>query len=65
MRVDIGKKLYSDIKTTTNNPKIIISDIDIPFWTIVKLMIKISVAAIPAAIILFLIYGILAISLFS
>ena len=30
--------------------RVIISDINIPFWSIVSLMIKISIAAIPAGI---------------
>ena len=34
-----------------------IRDIDVPFWRIVMIMIKWSIAAIPATIILVLIWG--------
>ena len=38
------------------NP-VTIRDIDVPFWRIVMIMIKWSIAAIPATIILVLIWG--------
>jgi hypothetical protein len=41
------------------NP-VTIRDIDIPFWRIVTILIKWSIAAIPAAIMIALIYGALA-----
>ena len=41
------------------NP-ITIRDIDVPFWRIVTILIKWSIAAIPAAIIVMFIYGALA-----
>jgi hypothetical protein len=41
-----------------SNP-ITIRDIDVPFWRIVTILIKWSIAAIPAAIIVTFIYGLL------
>lgn len=32
--------------------KIIVTDLDVPFWSMVRLMVKLAIAAIPAAIIL-------------
>ena len=40
--------------------RIAITDIDIPFWRIVTILIKWTIAAIPAAIIVSIIFGILA-----
>ena len=40
--------------------RIAIIDIDIPFWRIVTILIKWTIAAIPAAIIVSIIFGILA-----
>ncbi|MFO7478231.1 MAG: hypothetical protein R6X03_07800 [Methyloceanibacter sp.] len=42
-----------------SNP-ITIRDIDVPFWRIVMILIKWSIAAIPAAIIVMLLYAALA-----
>jgi hypothetical protein len=36
--------------------EVVVRDIDMPFWSMVKFMVKWSIAAIPAAIILFLLY---------
>ncbi len=41
------------------NQKIVISDIDMPFLSMVSFMVKWAIAVIPAAIILFLIAGVL------
>jgi hypothetical protein len=41
----------------TDGNLVTIRDIDVPFWRIVTIMIKWSVAAIPATIILVLIWG--------
>jgi hypothetical protein len=41
------------------NP-VTIRDVDVPFWRIVMILIKWSIAAIPAAIIVALVYGALA-----
>jgi hypothetical protein len=38
--------------------KIVITDIKVPLWSLVVLMIKIAIAAIPAAIIIAIIYSI-------
>ena len=38
---------------------ITIRDIDVPFWRIVLILIKWSIAAIPAAIIVAIIYGLI------
>jgi hypothetical protein len=40
--------------------KVVVTDVHIPFGSMVSLMVKWSLAAIPAAIILFLIYMVLA-----
>lgn len=40
--------------------RIAIADIDIPFWRIVAILIKWTIAAIPAAIIVSIIFGIIA-----
>jgi hypothetical protein len=45
--------------TDGSNP-VTIRDIDVPFWRIVMILIKWSIAAIPAAIIVALIYATLA-----
>ncbi|MDY0221495.1 MAG: hypothetical protein RBR67_10195 [Desulfobacterium sp.] len=39
--------------------KVVIKGIDIPFWDLVSLLVKISFAAIPAAIIVAIIWGII------
>lgn len=39
--------------------KVIIKGIDIPFWDLVTLLVKIAFAAIPAAIIVAIIWGII------
>jgi hypothetical protein len=39
--------------------KVIIKGIDIPFWDLVTLLVKIAFAAIPAAIIVTIIWGII------
>jgi len=39
--------------------RISIADIDIPFWRIVAILIKWTIAAIPAAIIITIIFGII------
>ena len=39
--------------------KVIIKGIDIPFWDLVSLLVKIAFAAIPAAIIIAIIWGII------
>lgn len=62
MNTEIGKKLYNDFPATKNEMKkneVIITDINIPFWSIVRLIIKISIAAIPAGIVLAVIYGLI------
>ncbi len=41
----------------TDGNLVTIRDIDVPFWRIVTIMIKWSIAAIPATIILVLIWG--------
>lgn len=54
----IGKKLYDDdlpLATT----EIIISDFDMPFWSMVKFMVKMAIASIPAGIILVIFYGLI------
>ncbi|HEY1680236.1 MAG TPA: hypothetical protein VGF98_01150 [Candidatus Tumulicola sp.] len=38
---------------------VILTEIQIPFWNLVGLLVKVSLAAIPASIILFVIYGVL------
>lgn len=58
----IGKKLYDDSQfgtTELKKDRIVISDFDMPFWSIVKLMIKIAIASIPAGIILAIFYGLI------
>lgn len=62
MNTEIGKKLYNDFPATKNEMKkneVIITDINIPFWSIVRLIIKVSIAAIPAGIVLAVIYGLI------
>jgi len=62
LNTEIGKKLYNDFPATKNEMKkneVIITDINIPFWSIVRLIIKISIAAIPAGIVLAVIYGLI------
>jgi len=44
--------------------EVVITDIKIPFWSLVVLMVKWSIAAIPATVILFLI-GLLCFVLFA
>lgn len=39
--------------------KVILKGIDIPFWDLVTLLVKIAFAAIPAAIIITIIWGII------
>jgi hypothetical protein len=41
----------------TDGNSVTIRDIDVPFWRIVTIMIKWSIAAIPATFILILIWG--------
>jgi hypothetical protein len=43
--------------------RIVIADIDIAFWRIVAILIKWTIAAIPAAIIVSIIFGLIAIAL--
>jgi hypothetical protein len=43
--------------------RVAIADIDIPFWRIVAILIKWTIAAIPAAIIVSIIFGLIAIAL--
>ena len=45
---------------TEGSNLVTICDIDVPFWRIVMILIKWSIAAIPAAIIVVLIYAALA-----
>lgn len=61
MNTKIGKKLYNDFPATNECKKdeVIITDINIPFWSIVRLIIKIFIAAIPAGIVLAVIYGLI------
>ena len=44
---------------TDGSNSVTVRDIDIPFWRIVIILIKWSIAAIPAAIIAAIIYGLL------
>jgi hypothetical protein len=44
---------------TDGSNSVTVRDIDIPFWRIVTILIKWSIAAIPAAIIAAIIYGLL------
>jgi len=43
----------------TDNKKIIIKGIDIPFMDLVVLLVKLAFAAIPAMIVIFTVFGIL------
>jgi hypothetical protein len=49
----------ANIETNTRNKEIVIQNIDMPFWSIVRFMVKWSIASIPAAIILIIIGAIL------
>jgi len=42
-----------------NRQEIVVVDVKIPFWSMVVLVVKWAIAAIPAAIILFLLVGVL------
>jgi hypothetical protein len=44
---------------TNDSELITIRDIDVPFWRIVMILIKWSIAAIPAAIIVALLYAVI------
>ncbi len=39
---------------TYSKPRVVVTDIQMPFWSMVIFMVKWAIAAIPAAIILFL-----------
>lgn len=43
----------------TDNKKIVIKGIDIPFMDLVVLLVKLAFAAIPAIIVIFTVFGIL------
>ena len=38
-------------------PEVVVTDLKIPFWSMVVLMVKWAIAAIPAVIVLFLIFA--------
>ena len=40
--------------------EVVVTDVKIPFWSLVVLMVKVAVAAIPATIILALAWGLVA-----
>lgn len=42
--------------------EVVVTDIEIPFWSMVVLMVKWAIAAIPAVIILFVIAAVLSIA---
>jgi hypothetical protein len=43
--------------------EVVVTDIKVPFWSMVVLMVKWAIAAIPAVIILFIIAGVLSLVL--
>jgi hypothetical protein len=55
-----GLKAMSTQPTSAPLQRIVISDIDIPFWRLVGIFIKWTLAAIPAAIIVWLIMLVIA-----
>lgn len=44
---------------------VILTEVQIPFWDLVMLLVKIAVAAIPASIIVFIVYGLIWAFLYS
>jgi hypothetical protein len=45
------------METKLDKEKIIIADINIPFWKLVMLLVDIAVASVPAAIIFFFLFA--------
>jgi len=43
--------------------EVVVTDVTIPFWSMVTLMVKFSIAAIPAMVILILLGGLLSVAL--
>ncbi|TAK49894.1 MAG: hypothetical protein EPO23_01340 [Xanthobacteraceae bacterium] len=53
------------MNTTRPDNSVTISDIQIPFWHLVAFFVKASIAAIPAAIIVAILYAAIAILVFG
>lgn len=47
--------VMEDVDMADGNQQVVVTDIKIPFWSMVVLMVKWTLAAIPAILILFLI----------